>query len=176
MILTCPGGIHHNFLIIQSHIGEVKMSAVVHNKPVLPLNGGIFSRAAVDGGYINASLPEQFFQLVIGVVDGLRYDTDVAHDRHEIGVSLPAGDNMTVDMVGDTRPGDPSHVYAQVEAVGIEGLFHNTKALLLHLGMLVQLYGGQFVPTGYMTVRCDQQVPGVVGVIVHHDEIVASVE
>ncbi len=41
---------------------------------------------------------------------------------HEIGIAVPAGNNVAVEMVGHASPGAAADVGANVQALGIEGV------------------------------------------------------
>src|SRR5919106_6527432 len=67
--------------------------SVVHNQQVSnPIAGCKF------GGELRTELGVRRWEQ-------LRHDHRRSEDRHEVGVSLPARDDMLVEMVGNTRPG-----------------------------------------------------------------------
>ena len=50
--------------------------------------------------------------------DQLRHDHRRGEDRHEVGVSLPARDDVFVEMVGDTCAGRRPDVESEIEPIG----------------------------------------------------------
>ena len=61
---------------------------------------------------------EIWFQLLVRAVQSLGNDLYVRKDRHEVGVAVPSGDHVQVDVVGDPRPGSRADVDADIETVG----------------------------------------------------------
>src|ERR1700744_2332278 len=79
------------------------------------------------------------FELAEGFFDCLRDDADVADNRHEVDVAIPARNDVGVDVAGDAGAGDLADVDADVEALRIHGAiegaltedeeFHHLSAL-----------------------------------------------
>src|SRR5919108_5745313 len=53
----------------------------------------------------------------IRLVEALGKDLGVGDHGHEVGVAVPARHDVDVQVVGDTRAGDPAEVQADVEGV-----------------------------------------------------------
>ncbi len=62
-------------------------------------------------------------QALVGVGNMLRNRTDLGHYRHIIMIISPARYDVVVEVVINTGAGNPSHVQAYVEAVGLEFIF-----------------------------------------------------
>ncbi len=52
----------------------------------------------------------------------LGQDHGFSHDGHEVGVALPARNNMEVQMPGNARAGNPPQIHADVKAGGLDRL------------------------------------------------------
>ena len=57
-------------------------------------------------------------QLLVQLAHRLRDDLDFADDAHEIHVAGPAGNDVLVQVPGDSGAGDPAEVDADVKALG----------------------------------------------------------
>ena len=68
----------------------------------------------------------------------------------------------------------PSHVYANIKAAGIEHLPQNLEAPTNYLIVLVKLFVTQLFQISYVPVRSYHQVPRVIGIAVHNDEVFVS--
>ena len=57
-----------------------------------------------------------FPQPIARLEEVLRDHLDVGEHRHEVRIAGPPRDDVEMDVVGDTRAGDPAEVPAEVEA------------------------------------------------------------
>jgi hypothetical protein len=60
-------------------------------------------------------------QLRVGVVQHFGQDLGLADDRHEVGVTAPARDDVDVKVTGDARPRDLSEIDPEIEAMWVHG-------------------------------------------------------
>src|SRR5437764_4215317 len=61
-------------------------------------------------------------QQVVQRVERLDDDLDVGQDGHEVGVAVPARDDVPVEVAGKARPGGVPQVQPDVVAVGVHQL------------------------------------------------------
>src|SRR5437868_12121043 len=59
-----------------------------------------------------------FLELFEGGVEGLGHHAGFGDRRHEVGVAAPAGQDVHVEVAGDSGARDAAEVGAHVEAVG----------------------------------------------------------
>lgn len=65
---------------------------------------------------------------MVGFSDCFRDDPQSANDRHEVGITQPARDDMGMDMVGLTGAGDAAHIDTNIEAGGLESFLQDLDA------------------------------------------------
>src|SRR3954469_18654337 len=87
-------------------------------------------------------------QFVVELRHRLRDDADVGDDGHEVGVAVPAGDDVLVEVAGNACAGAAAQVDADVEALGAHPIFEELDdggGLYAEVGELV---GGEFFEIG----------------------------
>jgi hypothetical protein len=109
-------------------------------------------------------------ELAIGVLEEVRHDFRVGEDRHEVGVAVPAGDDVEVDVVGYACTCNVPLVDAHVETIGMHRGVKRRKALLrsgheIGQGAAVELFDG-----GQVGVGRDHEMAVVVWKEIHDDE------
>lgn len=57
-------------------------------------------------------------EFLVKLLRGLGDDADIADNAHEVGVAIPAGDDVLVEVAGDAGPGAAAEVDAEIEALG----------------------------------------------------------
>ncbi len=119
-------------------------------------------------------LGESFFEEVEGDVGGLGDDADVGEDGHEVDVAVPAGDDVGVDMAGDSGAGDFTDVDADVEALGVHGAIEGVLAEDEEFHDFGAFLGAAFGEGGGVAVGGDEEVAVDVGVFVEHEEAVGG--
>jgi hypothetical protein len=82
---------------------------------------------------------------------------------HEIGVAIPAGDNVKVQMIIDAGAGDATHIHADVETVGRHRLLQSPRRGLQQRHHLLNFRRVQILNGGLMAIRHDHQMAVVVG-------------
>ncbi len=68
-------------------------------------------------------------QAFISLTEVLRNHPDIGKYRDEVGVAVPAGDDMKMEMAFHPGPGDDPQVEAHVEAVGVHDPLQNGQGL-----------------------------------------------
>src|SRR5262245_22495373 len=110
--------------------------------------------------------------LAVGVLEVLWHHFGVGKNRHEIGVSIPAWNDMEVHMLGDSGAGNSSLVDSHVEALWPHGSAQSCKATLGSGEHIGQDCGVQFFDGGNMEVGSYHQVSIVIWVEIHQNEAV----
>src|SRR2546425_37803 len=64
------------------------------------------------------STNETAFQTVVRRLERLRVNTHVAQDRHEVGVAVPPGHHMDMQVINDSCAGDAALIESDVKALG----------------------------------------------------------
>src|SRR5262249_23871663 len=105
-----------------------------------------------------------------GLVERLDHHLGRADDRHEVGVSPPAGHEVPVEVAVDAGPGVPADVHSQVRPRGLVDLVHDLQRDLEEVLQIIQLLvlQGRVVPG--MPARNHHEVAIVVGVLVEDGE------
>ena len=91
-------------------------------------------------------------------------------DRHEIGVAVPARDNVDVEMIGDARAGGAAEIDSDVESVRLHHLGQGILAAPGQFDQIAQLLLRQPVQIGRSGVRHDEQMSAIVGIAIEHGE------
>src|SRR3984957_11661317 len=53
------------------------------------------------------------------LVQSFRQNPRLAHDRHEVSVGNPAGEDVHVDVSGDASAGGFAYIHTEVDAIGL---------------------------------------------------------
>jgi len=91
-------------------------------------------------------------------------------DGHEVGVTVPAGDDVDVQVLVNARPRTAPQIQPDVESLRLEGFPQNLLGDLRDLHQLRQFLIAQPRQTGHMAVGHDHQMPVVVRESVQDDE------
>jgi len=86
-------------------------------------------------------------------------DAGFSHDGHEVGVAIPARQDVEVDVAGDTGSGDSADIEAYVEAVTMVGGADIFFCLASVAHEFDPLGFGEILNAGDMTKRSDHHVP-----------------
>lgn len=97
----------------------------------------------------------------------------VLHDGHEIGVPLPARDDMEMQVLLYARSRRLPHVQADVETLRVHALPHYPAALARQGHRLGKLGIRKVLNYLGVLVWDDHQMAVVVRVLVHYDEVLA---
>src|SRR2546423_9267455 len=111
------------------------------------------SAAGLRGG---ESLLELLGRLTQRLVD----DFDVVDHGHEIGVAVPARDDVKVDVVGDSGARLAPDVDANVETVGVHDLLQHRHGALDGAHDIPSLRVVEIDEAGSMRKRCHHRMPG----------------
>lgn len=103
-------------------------------------------------------------------LEGLGEDSGVAEDGHEVGVAVPARDDVEVEVAGDAGAGGFAEVDADVEAVGLEGFLEEPLGFDGGVHEACAFFVVEVFQVGDFSEGEDEEVAGVVGVAVHEDE------
>lgn len=104
------------------------------------------------------------FEEVVEGVEGLGDDVDVGDDGHEVGVADPAGDDVPVEVAGETGTGDVAEVEADVEAAGVHEAAHQLEESLDFVLAFEEFFLGEIGEIGFVLNWCNEEVAVVVGV------------
>lgn len=107
-------------------------------------------------------------------VEALREHPGTADDGHEVVVTVPAWDDVGVQVGGDARACGVADVEADVEAVGLEGTGENVFPADNGVHEVGTLAGGEVGEAGNFAVGDDEEVPGVVGEFVQQDRTMGA--
>ena len=127
-------------------------------------------------GRIRGQCVKRVFELLVAGFQGLGDDADLADDLHEIGVAVPPGDDVHVQVAGQACAGTTAQVDADVEALWVDG---RGEQMLGQGGQVDQtgaLWRGQIGELGYVFARSDQEVAVGVGVAVEHQDAALVLE
>ena len=108
-------------------------------------------------------------ELVVLLEEGLGHDVGFSDDGHEVGVAVPAGDDVLVEVFCETGTGGAADVIADIEAVGAHILFHDAEGGGGEVGDVGMFFGGELFEVGDVAVGDDHEVAAIVGVAVHDD-------
>ena len=61
-------------------------------------------------------------KFIVKIVKPLAYHAGISDSRHEIGITIPAGYDMHMDMVRQTRSGTAIYVYTYIIPVWVDGI------------------------------------------------------
>ena len=97
-------------------------------------------------------------------------DLGFGDDGHEVGVAVPTGHDVLVDVVGDAGAGDLAGVDAEVEALRLEHLAQDAKRTLGQRRYGARGRRRQVLEVGEMRARRNHQVAVVVRVAIEQGE------
>ncbi len=110
--------------------------------------------------------------LEVGVqlVQALADDVGITDDVHIIGIPVPAGHDVNMQVFGHACTGAPAEIHAHIETVRCDGSGQDFLAFADEFGQFEKfIFGGAF-KIGYVPQRCDQQMPVIIWKLVedHH--------
>jgi len=116
-------------------------------------------------------------ELCVNDIEVFRHDFDIGDGGHEVGIAVPARDDVVVHMFGKTSAGDFALVDAHVEAVGRHQLAQGFEGQLRLRHQFGEGGGIQFFECFDMLKWRYHEMPVVVGVAVkHHKTPLATIE
>ena len=115
---------------------------------------------------MQAVTSELTLNLFVGIQQGLRDYSCIGNDRHEVTVTLPARDYMTVDVVINPGTGNLSDIRPYVKTGGLKCFSQHLDTAADNFNVFVKLLRGQSLQTGHMAIRDYQQVSRVVWIAV----------
>ena len=90
-------------------------------------------------------------------------DADFAGDGHEVGVALPAGNNVKMEMSWQSGAGTAAQIEADVEALRIDGFGEGLLGSGDHLHQLEHFSVGEFLEVGFVGGGGNEEVAVGVG-------------
>ncbi len=102
--------------------------------------------------------------------EGLWEDPGVPENRHEIRVAAPSGDNVLVEVFGHACSGGFSEVYADIEAVWLEGFLEKLFSFDCRIGEAESFFLAKILNVRCFSIWKDEKVTCVVGVSIHEDK------
>ena len=111
-----------------------------------------------------------FLKLVVEVVEGLADEAGVGAGGEEVGVAVPAGDEVEVEVSGQAGAGAAVDVEAEVEALGLDGFGEGFLGVGGEAHDFEQGGVREVGEVGEVVGGCDEQVAGGVGEAVEDDE------
>ena len=109
---------------------------------------------------------ELALKLFVGIHYGFRDYPGIGDNRHEVAVSLPAWNDVTVDVVVNPGTSHLPDVRPYIKSGWLEHFSQYLDTVADYLDMLVELLRGQPLQTGYVTVGGYQQVTRIVGIAI----------
>jgi hypothetical protein len=94
-------------------------------------------------------------------------DSRISKDRHEVGISIPARDNVKVEVLPDARTGHLTEVEPDVEPLSLHDFPEHGNASLAQAHQVhhfLMIEGFQF---GCLPVGHDHKVPTIVWITIH---------
>lgn len=95
-----------------------------------------------------------------------RNTAHIGQDRHEVGITHPAGNHMPMDMVGQSCPAGRSQIESNVEALGTHRSGKNRLAPGQQRHDLRTLLIAEEGQIPDMPVRRHQEMPRIIGKII----------
>lgn len=99
-------------------------------------------------------------------LEGLGQDAGGSEDGHEIGVALPTGHDVEVEVFDDAGSGHPAEVESDIESIGAQGLAQGIHAAAGQLHQFEHFVVGEIGEVGDLAVGNDHEMAAVVGVII----------
>jgi hypothetical protein len=96
----------------------------------------------------------------------------IAANPNEIGIAVPARDNVYVHMVGQSRAGAPAEIDADVKTVGLNSKRKNFLGIPRQFGHFEKLFVIRPVEIRDVPGRRNEQMPVVVREAIHHRDAV----
>jgi hypothetical protein len=107
---------------------------------------------------------------IVQSVEGDGDDADVALDGHEIGVAVPAGDDVGVDVVWQACACAAADVEPDVEALGFDDGFEEFGGVGHELGEVLEVLLGEVFELAFVDGGGEEEVPAGIGESVEQDE------
>ncbi len=82
-------------------------------------------------------------QFPVGLIHCLGYYLDISQHRHEVGIAIPPGHDVGMDMLVNPGASYPAQVHSDVEVLGFELSLEQLDAAAHQQVMLVSLLIGQ---------------------------------
>ena len=112
-----------------------------------------------------ADFPEVGVQLVQALAD----DVGIADDVHIIGIPVPPGHDVNMQVFGHSCAGAPPEIHAHIETVRCDGSGQDLLAFADEFGQFEKFIFGGALEIGYVPQRRDQQMPVVIWKLVEDD-------
>jgi hypothetical protein len=96
----------------------------------------------------------------------------IAANPDEIGVAIPARDNVDMHMVGQSRAGASAEIDADVEAVGLNRKRKDLLSVPCQFGHLKKFFVVRLAEIGDVSDRRNEQMPVVIREAIHHRDAV----
>ena len=109
------------------------------------------------------SVLDLFPHLLVNLVQRLRHDMRIRQHGHEIRVSVPAGNDVQMDVVEHASASGAAEIEADIETIGLEGFRQKLFAAAGQHHDVKQFLLRKIVEFGGVFIRCDHQMPGGVG-------------
>ena len=107
---------------------------------------------------------------VIGRFDVFGNSPDIGDDAYKIMIAMPARDNVEMEMIGDSRPGNGADIAADIETVRGKVSLQDGRGLLhsFHQGKI--FFGGKLGDTAYMARGRNQEMAIGIGKAIEQDK------
>jgi hypothetical protein len=96
----------------------------------------------------------------------------IAANPNEIGIAVPARDNVYVHMVGQSRPGAPAEIDADIKAVGLNRKRKHLLSIPCQFGHFEKLFVIRLAEIRNMPGRRNEQMPVVIREAIHHRDAI----
>lgn len=105
---------------------------------------------------------EAGLKAAVGICRGFVLNLGLAYNRHEVGIPVPAGHNMGVDVFVYTGTAHPSQIHTYIKAFRFVFIFKYGNRPADQTVMLVAFFFGKLLQSGSMAEGYNHKVPGVV--------------
>ena len=99
-------------------------------------------------------------------LEGVRQNTGVSDNGHEIGIAVPTRDNVAMQVCWNARAAGGAKVVAGVEAVGFQGPGEEVLGCGDAVNVLVAGFRGEALEVGDFLIRHNEEVSGVIWIAV----------
>ena len=117
---------------------------------------------------------DQTKQFAVELLGGLGDDADIGDDGHEVGIPIPAGDEVLVEVAGHAGAGTAAEVDADIEALGGDGAFEQFDGEDGLVGEVGEFIGVEFAEVGFVGLGGDEEMAVGIGEAVHEDDHMGS--
>ena len=120
-----------------------------------------------EGASVASRKLQRLSKLFVQLCHLLRDQFRVSKDRHEVGVAVPARDDVEMYVLVDARPGYTTNVRADVEPIGIGDFLENDHHSLQERHQLKRFFIRKIGDIIRVAIGDDHQVSAVVGKEIH---------